>query len=1761
MTKSPSLTKPHAWDSSASASKKSLASALSGIIKLPISVGAPHAVSKSGTPPSTLTVPKTRPKSTPASTATGGSTSSSSPSTSFGVPSPSRDISNTEYSPPVIWNVKTVPSNIFSANASKIKEGTPLPKAGGRIETTAQLVACAKLLAWTAGRTSDSASADIDTSMDEPASSHKWIQEMEGRVLEKGYIQQLMNRMVDTFIALPSKPLDAIREIILLGPVLGKDLYRALINRFLFELEKDTDPNIHLVEGLISLVECAPPLHLQANVLTKIFHTVRDHLRTQRDTEYIIHLTTAISKVLVIMVESGVNMNREREHQPLLEILSNLRKHADPMVKYQVEYAYRTLRLVPDDETVRQGVTRNVIGLLEGLLRGSAAIQLDFSGIPEAARAIAVSGRGLVKCLQQNFASEDSNPWIHDVWKAEAMAIEGRLVEFNQLINNSACRHDSFFQWGVCTILGTIAVDPLWDVTPRREAVEFLGELFKSNSASDHDLDVCRWILTLLRHISELPNTGPSSNLNSDMVQQRARDRVSECEYAGLGREQRLRQPCVAINCHCLATSSSLLRGAHDNPDLELILERLRYHRLEAYSRHTVYIPTMSKSNLQALDENPKPLLERVHQFLGGNGLVMLILGDSGTGKSTFNSILEQDLWNSYRQGGRIPLLIDLKAVRHSEDNLTEQHLKSLKVFSESNMADLRTREFILICDGYDESQSRSNLYTNSRFSELNQWRTKMIVSCRTQYLSPEYRSYFTPQQDALACYGLSSTELLTEAFIAPLNDDQIEEYISKYTENTETNGNRARWTKDQYLERLKKITHVMDLIKNPFMLSMILEILPVVAGTTSQMTRVELYDEFVGLHYRNEQKRLIERRSRIKMDSNRLAVFQEIEGPNFIERGIDFSKRLANAIFDKQDGNNSVEYWSIADKESWKRDFFGIEPRTQLLMEACQLIRRTCTPDNPDQTSGKGYSTGSMDTFKFSHSSILEYFYALSIYDPKKGLPLFHSTDHSSHAADSVSSSDHPLSRQTLSKKPAILQFLAERVRCDIKFKGHLDELIQRSKFEPSFRHASSNAITILVRAGKQFNGADLRGIRVPGADLSGGNFDSAKLQNADLSNTVLRNVWLHQANLSHSTMDGVTFGEYPCLKVLRVVQYCVFSPDGKHLDVGLKSGQSLKYDTATWMKEVLPWNTSDFTAIAHSPNDHQTASASGHTVELWDAQTRAVHFSLNGHNARVTSLAYSPNGCRIASGSEDKNVRLWNTQTGLPVSSFDASSFVSSVAYSPSGCQIASGCYDWLVRLWDTKTEDLTFSLKGHSERVTSVAYSPIGHQIASGSYDKTVRLWNAQTGAFILALSGHTGRVTSVAYSPNGHQIASGSTDKTVRLWDAQTGTPLSTLSGHTNGITSVSYSPCGRLIASGSFDWTVRLWDAHTSALASSTNGHTHSVASLAFSPNSLQIASGSWDNSIRLWNAKTGEQISLMRGHDHKVTSVAYSPSGHQLASGSYDKTVRLWDAHTGAFISSLEGHLDKVTSVAISPSGHQIASGSWDQTVRLWNPKTGAFISLSDHTNSVMSVAYSPNGLQIASSSADNTVRLWDAEAGTLAFTLEGHTNRVTSVSYSPSGHHIASGSYDTTVIIWDTRIGTIVSSLRGHTWHVTSVAYSPNDLWIASGSEDKTVRLWDANSGECLLVLDSDLQDIVYSVAWKHTGDDMGLVVGDGARSINSWKVVHDGEQAEVRLNWRSTPDTLVLSNAIINDVRNLSRTNLRLLKQRSAVGRSQSS
>jgi WD40 repeat protein len=293
------------------------------------------------------------------------------------------------------------------------------------------------------------------------------------------------------------------------------------------------------------------------------------------------------------------------------------------------------------------------------------------------------------------------------------------------------------------------------------------------------------------------------------------------------------------------------------------------------------------------------------------------------------------------------------------------------------------------------------------------------------------------------------------------------------------------------------------------------------------------------------------------------------------------------------------------------------------------------------------------------------------------------------------------------------------------------------------------------------------------------------------------------------------------------------------------------------------------------------------------WQSLGRTL--TLSGHLSEVNSLGFNPPGTTLASGSDDKTVKIWNLNNRQEIRTLKGhKGIVYSVAISPDGQTVVSGSRDNTIKIWNLNTGKEIHTLKGHNSYVNSVAISRDGQTLVSGSYDNTIKVWNLNTGQEIRTLKGHSSAVLSVAISPDGEKTASASADRTIKAWNLNTGKQIRTLKEHTGDVNALAISPNGELLVSVSDDKTVKVWNLNTGKEIRTIAGYTADVNAVAFSPDGEKIVTGCGDSTVKIWNLTTGQELHTFKGHTGEVFAVAFSPDGKTLVSGSKDKTIKIW---------------------------------------------------------------------------------------------------------------------------------------------------------------------------------------------------------------------------------------------------------------------------
>jgi WD40 repeat protein/serine/threonine protein kinase len=372
-------------------------------------------------------------------------------------------------------------------------------------------------------------------------------------------------------------------------------------------------------------------------------------------------------------------------------------------------------------------------------------------------------------------------------------------------------------------------------------------------------------------------------------------------------------------------------------------------------------------------------------------------------------------------------------------------------------------------------------------------------------------------------------------------------------------------------------------------------------------------------------------------------------------------------------------------------------------------------------------------------------------------------------------------------------------------------------------------------------------------------------------------------------------------------------FAPDGRTLltaRFNFSRGERdsvVRWDVRTGARQGS-WELTAGTGFSflHVSPDGQTVYVARHgeaRVKAYDAQTGQERFSLRGHSATVQSLAFSPDGRLLASGSQDHTIRLWELSRWKAGEPQPPSRVISghldhvwSLAFSPDGSRLASsGSRDGLLILWDTATGNKINSLAGPSRKWPLVAFSPDGATVAAGSEDGAVNFWDARTGRRQEPLYFGDRMVRAVAFSPDGRVLAAGD-DRNVVLFDCKTCQRLYTFPRETLCTNLVFSQDSKTLLATGDVpDARLRSWDVASGQERQAGEGHTRHILGLALQPGGRLAATGSWDGSVRLWDVKAPDKEvrNLTFSGSGQINQVAFSPDGHYLAAALQNYTIVL----------------------------------------------------------------------------------------------------------------------------------------------------------------------------------------------------------------------------------------------------------------------------
>lgn len=527
-------------------------------------------------------------------------------------------------------------------------------------------------------------------------------------------------------------------------------------------------------------------------------------------------------------------------------------------------------------------------------------------------------------------------------------------------------------------------------------------------------------------------------------------------------------------------------------------------------------------------------------------------------------------------------------------------------------------------------------------------------------------------------------------------------------------------------------------------------------------------------------------------------------------------------------------------------------------------------------------------------------------------------------------------------------------------------------------------------------------------------------------------------------------------------------------------------------WTARAYLDNDAPVLSLAYSPDG--TTLATGHndrTIRLWDvASGRPRGDPLPNHQLLVTSLAFSPSGDLLAAVDRDGGVVVHDLATpALPGRSFGTS--VLAVAFRPDGARLATGS-GGDVQVWDVATgQPIGPPITAAASRIHQLAWSPDGGVLGVVTTDGHLSLRDAATGQVVATpLAGTDTAVRSLAFSPDGTSVALGLLDGSIVLWDRPGGRARGApLSGHTAAVLSLAFNAEGTFLASGSADETVIAWDLATGKPGPPYRGHGEAVRAVAFRPDSQEIASGGFDGSLVLWQAES-RLVTPITSNEQDLRSVAYSADLARLVFGYGNGNLYVWDlpgtAPSGGPM-RLDGHVP--TTLAVSPDGTLAASGDGQGTFVLWDLRERRAIGEPLRSPATVADLYFLYSLLVTGQGP-----------GAFPTTFE-------KLRFSPDGSRLATVSFDNQIVLWDAGSGRPVGApLAGNAGPVASLAFSPDGRLLASGDLTGQVVVWDVATAQQRGAPLAGPTLLVESLAFAPNGATLATGLADG--TILLWDV-----------------------------------------------------
>jgi WD40 repeat protein len=553
-------------------------------------------------------------------------------------------------------------------------------------------------------------------------------------------------------------------------------------------------------------------------------------------------------------------------------------------------------------------------------------------------------------------------------------------------------------------------------------------------------------------------------------------------------------------------------------------------------------------------------------------------------------------------------------------------------------------------------------------------------------------------------------------------------------------------------------------------------------------------------------------------------------------------------------------------------------------------------------------------------------------------------------------------------------------------------------------------------------------------------------------------------------------------CVATLLLEEQCRsldFSPDGRWLATGMGSGAGgiRLYDTQSWKPAVDFGGGTLVRTVAFSPDGQQLATGGPTESVLWDLTTQEQIVTLPGRDGDDSgaSFDFSPDGRWLAYARSDKGeqVCFWDVIQRQEVAALHGhEGRVTSVVYSPDGTLLATSSWDETVRIWDARHRESVATLTNHTAWVSSVAFSPDGATLVSVGADHLIRLWSTTDWRQVGTLKGHRHEIWALAIAPHGRWLATGSKDESVRVWDLAPPAPRRTILPRPQNLAQAVLS-AGAIFPMRYTDGTIRYAELPMSPKPSpcASPFAITEITSSAISADGEIMAHGLTNHTVRIWETESQAERWTLGPFAAPIHRLSFSTDGKRLAGLTTDsRFLYVWSVIDGqqlVMATSTLGAVLLTASPLFSPDTQSLAMGHTSGDVSLWQlGGKRAGIRLAGHKGAVFSLAFSPNGRLLATTSDDGTMKLWDTTSCEEQCTLRGQLLSLHGVGFAPSGRRVAAGTGGGRVSMWDVETLQQLATFEGPPGRVLWLRFHPDTQSLVAVSWDElhllTVPSWE---------------------------------------------------------------------------------------------------